>query len=445
MAFALALALGIGLIWVGVASASDGGQWIEFQVGRTDAGSSHVNISMPLNGGGGFQVLTPDQAHIGERPQAGEWFGVGSDTDRSCVWSGDLVPGSYYVYVQSPDAMPAISGEAVTRIHHVYHPPQPQEETFIAAASPPAAPAPMAAAPVVNAPPAPATMQPSAVAHMSPSDWMPMEAGAMHWFSFNVSSDDELDRYVTINLNGAPQMSGAFKILTANQADFGQKPELGGWLGAGTENDFEFSDYHWAGQLGAGTYYVVVEQNGATACQLSVTGEAVTDFRMASSHAVAAAPSPSVVVPPVSGPSFSAASVVAAPAPATVETATEPLMAMAPSDWMPMHPGQPHWFSFQVSSDPELSRYVNIELYGEPDGSGSLKILTGEQANFHETPAMGAWLGVGSENANTSGDYSWAGELGPATYFVLVEPNGANSCRLSVTGEAVTNFRMVDS
>jgi len=94
--------------------------WFTFYVGNVvDSGTSQVSISLQteLNGGGDFQIFTAETAD-----QWGDgtgWFGAGTENadESSYSWSGELVPGAYYVHANARGTGPrdlAISGQAVT-------------------------------------------------------------------------------------------------------------------------------------------------------------------------------------------------------------------------------------------------------------------------------------------------------------------------------------------
>jgi hypothetical protein len=103
--------------WMNVLA--DKPMWFAFYVGKVeDSGTSRVSISLftELSGGGDFQIFTAETA---DRWGDGEgWFGAGTaNANNSYSWSGDLVPGAYYVHANTQGAGPrllAISGEAVT-------------------------------------------------------------------------------------------------------------------------------------------------------------------------------------------------------------------------------------------------------------------------------------------------------------------------------------------
>ena len=99
--------------------------WYRFDVGRVeDENSTKVTISS-REPSARFQIFTADKVDFWARPEPEDWFGVSShrataneegEGARGSVWSGNLVPGAYYVRCSGGNSALGVSGQGVSRL-----------------------------------------------------------------------------------------------------------------------------------------------------------------------------------------------------------------------------------------------------------------------------------------------------------------------------------------
>jgi len=97
--------------------------WYQFNVGRVaDEYSSHVSVTLSNQAAcsGSFQVFANGSWSYWDTPTGEDWMGVSTEiSDTQFMWSGDLVPGAYFVrlgYGASPGCVLGVSGEAVESV-----------------------------------------------------------------------------------------------------------------------------------------------------------------------------------------------------------------------------------------------------------------------------------------------------------------------------------------
>jgi hypothetical protein len=95
--------------------------WMTFYVGPVDGSpTSHVTVDMVTmpEATGRFQVFLPEKSSPWGEPEQDSWFGASySGSGGEVTWSGDLVPGAYYLRIVPEghhECLVAVSGEAVT-------------------------------------------------------------------------------------------------------------------------------------------------------------------------------------------------------------------------------------------------------------------------------------------------------------------------------------------
>lgn len=244
------------------------GVWRELRPGQEhwyafnydgDEGRILASMNVVPDDGAMFSVRTPEQIRIWQESGDLETCGCSSKNERENIdafWAGEFnLPGTYYVVVRHSGSMgePSyysldLEGDGVW---------------FEAAAEP------------VRAAPAPIVAEEPAPAEMDIGDWMPMSAGAEHWFSFLYTGDGS---QVDVSLDVEPASGATFSVWTPEQARlFGLGLEIEP-VGRGSANEYAAGDLSWSGNfVSPGTYYVRVEHQGAgvSDCKLTITGSDV--------------------------------------------------------------------------------------------------------------------------------------------------------------------------
>lgn len=288
--------------------------WFQFNVGTNGARdlTSHVSVTLRDQAAcsGGFQVFTSGDWSYWSTPDESDLMGRATDIGYDMhMWSGELVPGAYYVrvgYGAKPGCVLGVSGEAVDFLGivdlgwHLEDENDPfSKETNtsnlrlpathfdIPEANPVASAAPQNANPVQSVPtaaPAAASANPvnpvasaNPVTHhemeVTPNEWTPVTSNEPMMFQFNVGDvPGEQTSDVSVTLYGAPFRGGRFEIFTAEDAPFAQ-PEQDDWFGRARMRDGEHAAWH--GDLVPGAYYVLVYPRGIESLRLAVSGEAV--------------------------------------------------------------------------------------------------------------------------------------------------------------------------
>ncbi len=289
---AITLAMLTGLLFAAPVSAQDliiadapsmqHPAWYSFTVGKVeDASDTKVTISS-RDCSTRFQVFTPDKVDFWARPEEDDWFGEasyhGSDDDdgeraRGVVWSGNLVPGAYYVRCSGGDTPPGISGEAVSRLQPINR--GSAANTIVMRESPNNAIADEVAEQTILTAqdnPGPCTC----------GAWIENVDNDVKLLKFQVGRlEDETPR-VTITMHTQPfNGTGEFQVFTAGNAPCAWGcPEEGDWIGRSNDtakdDEYYVNNNKWSGELVPGGYVVRVEPHGAEQFMIGVAGKAVT-------------------------------------------------------------------------------------------------------------------------------------------------------------------------
>jgi hypothetical protein len=220
------------------------------------------------------------------------------------------------------------------------------------------------------------------------------------------------------------------------------QPQESDWIGAGYLRDNGSTT--WSGKLVPGTYHIRMEPMGARETRLAVNGLGVHRLT-ALDHSqeydfIVEAEQPDFVVAPqavAKQPTHNPAPNPAAPT--VTQKQPEDMhgqeMAMVPGRWMDVDDDEPMWFTFYVGHVAgQGTSPVSISLYTESFGGGDFQVFAAEKAD----PWNGGreWFGAGAENGGRA--RSWSGNLVPGAYYVLADAEGARTCLLAISGQAVT-------
>jgi hypothetical protein len=292
----------ISTLWIAPAYAQEGpGQWMtvensepywfSFRVGTIDNDRSQSYVSIGLHakptGGADFQVFAGGDWSMWDNYDEGGWIGEGHAVDNDPrTWSGELVPGTYFIRMDPNGAREvrlAVNGEGVHRFKSLDHSPvadfivDVQQPEVAAAAQTvveqlPQSPTAVASTFTVAEPQRLAVGEPEM--EMVPGRWMEVDVNEPMWFTFSVGQvEDQQTSHVSISLFTEPGDGAEFQVFDSASANSWVTPAEGDWFGAGTSSDN--GPFSWSGNLVPGAYSIRVDPQGVNTCLLAISGEAV--------------------------------------------------------------------------------------------------------------------------------------------------------------------------
>jgi hypothetical protein len=235
------------------------------------------------------------------------------------------------------------------------------------------------------------------------NDWMSIDAGEKHWYTFNYDGEEGS---IGIEMEVSPQGSVGFSVWTTeNLVRWANGLEVEE-VGRGTASDDE-NLLNWCGCFPiAGTYYVVVEHSGITQTgyyKLSIRGDGVYF--------------PEAVVEEVEMPEVAAFDVLDEEAETEVTHEAEGMIVLG--EWAAVTAGDTDWLHFQYGGGDET---LTIWAEAVPTNGVAFSVWTPNQmlqvANGENVDPIG-W---GATSEFGPGDLSWTGSFNEAgTYCVIVE------------------------
>lgn len=248
-----------------------------------------------------------------------------------------------------------------------------------------------------------------------------LDSGAGQWYSFDYLGDGS---QILVRM-GTDSDQLHFSVWTEEQLQAWARDGVVDPVGQGTVNSYLDDDLTWSGSFEQeGTYYVYVwsEDGGTAHYSLSVTGNAVSFTRSATS---------------TEEPSEATTAEVAAvaadePAAATETTGgTGPDTALAVAGkWTSLEPGQTVWYDFNYYGG---DSQILIQMWTDSNDAG-FGVWTPEQVSCWAKGEAVDPIGRGTYNQYVDGDLSWSGSFAQSgIYYIVVQNQGADLAHFALT------------
>lgn len=297
------------------------------------------------------------------------------------------------------------------------------------------------AIPVLAAPDSPETA-------VAPSgDWLPIQPGEKHWYTFDYTYDEDRDEFgnqVLANLTMEVANTVDFDVWSTDTVRKWAAEEEFEPVGRGTylldreDDDFDARQLRWVGGAAASdSYYVIVENRSQEPGFYLLTIEGVG----------------------VSFPTGKFEMIEAVPAEVAPETAMPEPMGHAPgygpaealhptSDWSTLQPGEIRWYMFQYNgtTDVDEQTQATVELTMDVDDGVGFEVWTAAQIPLWARGDEIDPVGMGTYRVDRDHDdfdakeLSWEGASpGLETYYIVVENKLDGLCdfQLKVAGPDV--------
>jgi len=294
----------------------------------------------------------------------------------------------------------------------------------------------LTAVPVLAAPDSPET------AATPSDDWLPIQPGEKHWFTFDYVYDEDrsdFENQIFVDLTMEVANTVDFDVWSTDTVTKWAAEEEFEPVGKGTylldsdHDDFDARELRWVGgSMASDTFYVIVENRSQEAGYYLVNIEGMGVFFTRDMFEMVA-PVPEAVAPEVMGHA-------AGYGPAEALTPT--------SDWSTLQPGEIRWYTFKYDGTTDVDEQTQalVELTMDVDGGVGFEVWAASQIPLWARGDEIDPVGMGTYRVDSDHDdydvkeLSWEGASpGPETYYIVVENKLDGLCdfQLAVTGPDV--------
>lgn len=302
---------------------------------------------------------------------------------------------------------------------------------------------------------------------MEPTDqWMTLEPGQVHWYTFNFDywGDEDAPRMekLEFRLYTDPFDGAVLTVRNEQQVELWRQDGTHEWFGCAAPEELRDADWDadgktdyalWAGEITtSGKYYIVIKMAA------HMNQPVRYRFTMAGDGIVMPARAPAVPAEPVMVEEL-ALEVEPAPAAVSPLMGTGPDYAMKPvAEWREIGEGELHWYAFDFTywkdkDAPEMKPIV-IRLYTDPFDKATLTVRDEHQAELWRQDGKQEHFGCCTPSELGSGyefdkdgltDYAiWSGQLkSDGRYYLVVEHaknvSGPVRYMFTIEGDGITN------